>query len=314
MYKKILMIVIGSVLSLLMARPVLASVLSVKIESPKTPVNTKDFRIDFVALDLDGRTIDVKCFFRKTGDGFSQFDSLKNLPSGGGNGYCQVTGTQITSAGSYEFYVTAQTSSETVTSATVAVSYDDKQPGTPVYYNKELQLDGCSYKISFKTANDGGQTSKVELYRSADFEFTADSSTKVAEIGIGSDQENIFFNGKPDCSKNYYYVIRAFNSVGNGSDLIGDGIIVGDSVNNTIAGSQQVAQAVAVDENDSQVRGNPSTNSGLSENENGEVLGEDAGDTDMDTEKGIFSIKNILIGFAVVILAGLIAFKLKRKK
>lgn len=218
MFKKLFGTFIMFILSLMLTTAVYAANLSVRIEVPKTPTNQNTFKINFVAMDISGETIEVKCF--KSGDAVP-FSTI-NLSAGGNTGNCEVTPSIIPTEGTYGFYVTAATGSETQTSPTVNVEYKTSAPGVPGNYNKE-QL-GCQYKITFKTADDGGRTSRVEVYRSDQISFTADSGTRVGTVWIGSNLEGSFIDTVPDCGKGYYYVIRAFDGAGNGSGLAGDSI------------------------------------------------------------------------------------------
>lgn len=129
----------------------------------------------------------------------------------------------MSTAGTYGFYVTATAGSVTETSSTVNVEYKTDVPSTPGNYNKE-QLGSCQYKISFKTADDGGKTSRVEAYRSDQTSFTAEDSTRVGTVWIGSNMDGSFIDTVPDCGKGYYYVIRAFDGAGNGSGVTGDSV------------------------------------------------------------------------------------------
>ena len=89
-------------------------------------------------------------------------------------------------------------------------------------YNKSK--NACEYTIHFKTANDSGATVKVEVYRSDSVPFNADSGSRIQTITIGSDTQKDTTDTPPDCSKSYYYAVRAFDSAGNGSALVGDNV------------------------------------------------------------------------------------------
>lgn len=195
-----------------------AATLSVKLETPDAIVSDPNFKIGFVALDMLGRSVSVECYTVSAG-----LFETHALATGGGSGDCQMNATVLPVDGSYEMYVKAiatDTVSETVESNHVSVVLDSVFPGTPLNYDRN---DGsCQNVITFTTANDGGKTVKVELYRSAATTFTADSSTKVAELAIGSNLAGNFTLPAPGCSNDVYYALRAVAAGGNGSGFVGD--------------------------------------------------------------------------------------------
>ena len=205
-----------------------ATDVSVRIATPQTPTRRASLEINFVALDIQGRAMTARCYKKEPSDGgFSQFGVDINLSAGGNSANCQVGSDIFDSEGTYQFYVTATAGSDTATSQTVSVDRNTSGPGTPTDYQKSL-ASSCQYKIHFKTADDAGQTVKVELYRSdSSSGFVADSSTRVESIGVGSNEAKDVFNTKPDCDKEYFYALRAFDSAGNGSGLVGDSLISG---------------------------------------------------------------------------------------
>jgi hypothetical protein len=195
---------------------------SVGIQAPQSPTRHNDFEINFVALDVQGRPLTAKCFKKGPSDGgFSQFGSDIALGGGGNTDNCPVTGALMSQQGTYQFFVTATAGADTGTSKIVSVDYNTSGPGTPTDYQKTL-VNSCQYRIHFKSANDSGKTVKVEVYRSENTSFNADGNSRVATVVTGSNTEHNVFNDKGDCGKDYYYVVRAFDSAGNGSGLIGD--------------------------------------------------------------------------------------------
>jgi len=194
--------------------------LSIRIENPKSPSNQTGYNINFVALDNLGRVVSVDCLVQKPGEGsFNNFASGVVLPAGGGTGNCSTAGV-FNQAGSYNFKVVAHAGADTLED-TATVDYNFGGPDTPTDYRKD-KSSSCQYKINFHTANDSGRTVKVEIYRSENLSFTADSGTRVGEVGIGSNADGSFTDSIPDCNKTYYYAIRAFDNAGNGSGVIGD--------------------------------------------------------------------------------------------
>lgn len=199
--------------------------ISVKISQPKSPTNLNPFNVNFVALDAADppRPVTVKCFKKGPTDAsFSQFGSDFNLAAGGNSDNCVVDGSVLNSQGTYQFYVNAVAGADpAVNSTIVSVDYNTSGPGTPTDYAKE-KIGSCTFKLKFKTANDGGKTVKVEFYRSDSVSFQANSGTIFATQSLGSNTNGEISNTIPDCAKTYYYALRAFDSAGNGSGLVGD--------------------------------------------------------------------------------------------
>lgn len=204
-------------------RPVNAvgvSGLSIRLEQPKTPTNQNSFGIVFVALDLAKRDVTVTCQKQGPSDGgFVTFGGVQTFPNGGNTGTCTVDSSILTTAGTYTFKTVASANGNTAEDS-VTVQYNTEGPGDPRDYGKS-KPSACEYKIHFKTADDSGKTVKVEIYRSEDTSFTANSGTRVSTVAIGSNTEHDeTISGT--CDKTYYFAVRAFDSSGNGSNVVGD--------------------------------------------------------------------------------------------
>ncbi|MEK7549447.1 MAG: SdrD B-like domain-containing protein [Patescibacteria group bacterium] len=194
-----------------------ASSLAVDIEEPDAVVTSPGLQIGFVALDIEGRSMSVDCY--KVGDALP-FQSVP-LIDGGSSGNCQVNNNVMTADGDYQFYVVATATgegSESLSSDTVNVKLVSTVPGTP--YNYERDQSTCDDRITFTTANDGDKTNKIELYRSTQKDFVAE--TPVATLTIGSNQSGQIVVTPPDCNEDYWYAIRAIDQYGNGSGFVGD--------------------------------------------------------------------------------------------
>lgn len=213
---------------------------SVRLQQPQSPTNHDSFNITFVALDTDStQTVTVQCQKAGPSDGgvFSNFGSLFSLPNGGNTDNCQVGGGLLNQNGTYKFRAVANgTGSQT--SNEVSVDFNNSTPGTPVNYSK-TKPDNCTYKISFRSADDSGKTVKVVLYRSSDTNFSVDSAHQVNELSIGSNTDgSMTDNVSPNCSTEYFYVIRAFDIYGNGSGVVGDSSVTTTVVNPTTTQTQ----------------------------------------------------------------------------
>ncbi len=198
-----------------------AAGLSVKIETPKLVVDSATQKIGFVTLDVLGRPLTVECY--KNSD-VSPFVSMV-LPSsfGGNSGDCQIDSSVMPTDGLYEFYVKVRASgfgNETAESNHVSLTLASLLPGVPSHYQRSDA--SCQNVITFTTADDGGKTVKVELYRSFETTFIADAATKVDEQIIGSNTNGGFVEVAPGCSNDAYYAMRAVAVNGNDSGFVGD--------------------------------------------------------------------------------------------
>lgn len=202
-------------------------VLSIRLQQPKTPTNISDLKIAVVTLDRseEERNITVKCYKKGPSDGdFDQFGSDMVLIPGGNSVTCDTNSSIMNTNGTYEFYAKALAGGDEANSPIVSVEYNTSGPGTPVNYGK-TRVNVCDYKISFRTADDAGKTVKVEVYRSENTSFDLNNGSRVDTIMIGSSTDGQSITTPPECSKEYYFAVRAFDSYGNGSGAVGDSVI-----------------------------------------------------------------------------------------
>lgn len=199
--------------------------LSVRIMQPKSPTNQSNLKLTVVTLDRLNRPVTVRCFKKGPSDaGFTQFGGDLVLAAGGNSVNCETSSSILTTDGTYQFYATAAAGSDTETSPTITVDYNTSGPGTPTNYSKE-QVSSCTYKIKVRTADDAGKTVRVDLYRSDTTSFSADVAHRVDQRAVGSNTDVEILNTVGDCSKTYYFVLRAFDSAENGSGVVGDSIV-----------------------------------------------------------------------------------------
>lgn len=203
----------------------------VRLENPQSPTNVNNFGIDFVVIDNQNRALTVSCFKRNPDSSIVQIGSDINLIPGGNSGRCDLNLSPLNQNGTYGFYAVAKTGPEEYISETVNVDYSQSGPSTPVFYSKE-ELTSCIYRLKIKTADDG-RTVKVEIFRSTETNFIADAGSRIAEVNVLPNTETSFDDGRPDCNKTYYYVIRSKDASGNVSSLIGDSISVSTTIVNT---------------------------------------------------------------------------------
>lgn len=219
-----------------------ATNVSVQMEQPKTPTNINELKLTVVTLDRLGRSVTVKCYKKGPSDGgFIQFGSdIVITPNGGNSVTCDTNSSIITNEGTYAFQATADAGDGAVTSNTVSVLYSTSGPGTPINYSKET-ANSCDYKIKFRTADDGGKTVKVEVYRSENTSFGLDAGTRVDTLSLGSNTDGQSITTKPNCSKTYFFAVRAFDINGNGSGSIGDVEVHTTTTGTTTTGASGVS-------------------------------------------------------------------------
>ncbi len=291
-----------------------AADLSIRLMEPKTPTNIKSLQLKFVVLDLSdsGSQITVKCLKKGPVDSdFSQYGSDITLSAGGNASQCEPSSI-IDRIGDYQFKVSANGFDSNI----ISLNYNDITPGTPTSYSKEKVSNNCDFKIYFRTADDQGRTVKVELYRSTDSAFSVNAESLVDAVGIGSTQEYVFSNSVPDCSKTYYYAIRAFDSAGNGSGVIGDTITVNTVYTETTITGTPAQGAIPVNGgNISPDDGNREDQSEISsqdtDNSTGQILGTQTKIGNFITNHKILSI---IIGLAILAIIIYVFRKLRQDK
>jgi hypothetical protein len=203
-----------------------------------------------------------------------------------------------------------------MTSNTVDVNFNNASPETPINYSK-TKPDNCTYKITFRTANDSGRTTKVVLYRSDSASFTADSDHVVNSIGMGSDADGSMANNiSPDCDTTYYYAIRAFDAYGNGSGLTGDNNTTTTVVNPTTVTTAEQGAIPVVGQGEGTVSEQQATGSAK------EVLGETKNKVETNVSQNplsdainwIFTHKKISLIILVIVVGAALSLYLRFQK
>lgn len=312
-------------LTLFVPKAFASSPIWAQIQEPKSPTNQTDLNINVVVLDQNDLPITVQCYYQKNGGGFNTLGGPITVNPNGGNNTanCQTNSSIINDQTTYNFYATANDGVNPIfTTSTVNVVYNTSGPDTPTSYSKS-RVNTCDYKISFHTANDGGKTVKVEVYRSGQTSFTADSGSRVDIVNIGSNQDGSSTTTPPTCNQDYYFAIRAFDSNGNGSGLIGDSSTV--TINpptstgtSGTSGASGTAGAIPAGTNGNVLGASNGPIEG-STGPSGGVLGEatlsgtptEAPPTPTPTPAPIFSGRNIGIGGGLLIVILLLIFLFK---
>lgn len=287
----------------------------IRIEEPETSTN-QEFEIGFVALDINGNSMTMKCLVKKPDTGtFSQFGNNIDLAAGGDSANCSVTKSVLSADGEYVFKVEGNNGNKTISSTEVKVKYDNEGPQRPKWIEKD-QKSECKYEITFKTADDNGNTDYVEVYREDRTEFDAKASTRVKTINIGSNEEYTFIDevSGDACKETQYYAVRAFDAAGNPSKVRAEGdieeiqikTIEVENQNNNTLGAIEVLQ---IEENLNQRNG---TTNGLGDLgleidgiSNGSILG-DKSEEDSDISKVLNRSQNDESSFPWLLLAPIV--------
>lgn len=308
--RKLISYLIVFISSLFITQATFAAGLSIRLEEPKTPTNQTEFDITFVTLDLTGRDVTVKCYKKGPSDSdFVMFGSTQTFVDGGNTGVCPITSSILNAKGTYTFKATATADAETVEDS-VSVVYNNEGPGDPTGYLKE-RINTCDYKIKFHSADDGGKTIKVEVYRSENKTFTADSGSRVDTIILGSNTDGQSITTPPTCSKEYYFAIRAFDNAGNGSNIVGDSEISVTTTTTTTLTTTTIPGAILLETPSAgSVLGNETTNA----TEEGKVLGEETGTTNKPSLGASIKNNGILILGVSLLIIGLIGLYVSKKK
>ncbi len=318
MFKTLFKSILLSALFLFFTAGVSDAAISIRLDQPKSPTNSNSFNVSFVTLDTEGTPITVKCFKKGPSDGgFSQFGGDTTISAGGNSGNCPSVSSFVNTEGTYQFQAKATGSSGTAESSIISVDYKTSGPGTPTNYSKDKAA--CTYTIKFKTADDSGKTSKVVLYRS---ESSTVEANEVDTKSIGSNTDSQFENTPPDCSKEYLYALRAFDTAGNSSGVVGDSITVASTTTTTqtlstlasaeTSGEQgeTIGGAIPVGEGESAVTKERAEKDGTGEKADlvEEILGE------KEDDKGLFSSRNIFLGLLVIAAVASVFVLYKRFK
>ncbi|MDY0302988.1 MAG: LPXTG cell wall anchor domain-containing protein, partial [Candidatus Moranbacteria bacterium] len=281
---------------------------AIRLAQPTTPTEIKNQNIAFTVLDIDNRPVTVDCYKKGPADSDWVKFSTVGLPSGGSSGVCAIN---LDIDGGYDFYTEATAGGEVSKSKTVSLVLNTAVPGTPRKYNR----NGGSCSVSFTTADDGGLTGKVVMYRSKNTEFVADNSTKVQEGNFGSNIEGVLTDPNDNCD-DYYYAIQAVSEGGIGSDFTGDEDVDVETRTRTRTVYEENivytgGGAIPVEETEGTITeeaGATATEGGVTEE--GTVQGEategalsEGAETEQGKVAGMFSEKNSKYGWVLVGLA-----------
>jgi len=205
-------------LALSLPKTVAAGILKLDLSDLPSYQNTTNFALYYTYMETDDKTATVNLYLQKEGKDWRQTVEKNKTEV---NGIFQIQGSDIYDGeGRYFFSATAITEDQTVNSEVVTTVLDMSPPGAPSEYGKE-RINSTTYKLTWKNPGDGDYK-RVFVYRSKETSFTADSSTKVAEVGGAPDEKMTFNDGSVEADVTYYYALRAIDQAGNISGVVTD--------------------------------------------------------------------------------------------
>jgi LPXTG-motif cell wall-anchored protein len=212
----------------------------VRVSEPKSPTGTS-FNLDFAVIDIGDTPVayTAGCYVRNSKTSESKFGADVAIQAGGNSGSCTIETGALAEGDNYLYVKLNGTKSEEV-----VVKYipSDKGPGTPRDFSR-TNISSCEHKIYFKTADDGGKTVRVELYRGTETEYTLNDGSKVADFSMGSNESKTHTQTVSDCNKTYYYAVRAFDAANNPSDSIGERVSTTVTTTTTGGTTETIEQA-----------------------------------------------------------------------
>ncbi len=286
---------------------------SVRLEEPKIGITDREFNITYVALSIPVKPITVQCQYSLDGVNFSNFDISKTTNSGD----CKVDQSIVTGSGTYYFKAIASTTDgEGAESEVVTVKVADK-PSPVTEYSKEKTV--CTYTLKFKSS-----TSKVQIFRSDNQKsFYADDTTLITKpyLTVTPNALSTYTDTPADCSKEYYYAVRAVDEYSNVSALVTDNVVT--VVEQTQTSTSQESEEVAGEETTTQQE-QETTSTGEVAGEETTAQQEEEVETDTkdetkteekETEESIWDkYKYLIISLIVVVLGSGIYNYIRRKK
>lgn len=209
-------------MSLISAPPVQAADTEppvVKIVQLPSSMDTHDFEISYTALDGgEAGLASVHLEFKKDGGSWQDLGTFSEVAN-----KVSLSG-KITDDGKYFFKATACDHYGNCAVSETSTTVDSGQPSPPQDFHQE-KTGGNTYKITWHNP-DADDLAWVYIYRSDESEFTADDGTKIASVAVTKNTNSEYIDTVPDSSKTYYYALRAVDSAGNASDLVGGSVII----------------------------------------------------------------------------------------
>lgn len=257
----------------------------IDVAAPNSLINSRQFNIEFTTLSTDPNdTIDVELFQNGVGIG-----SESTTAPYGDSGDFAVT---VPSDGTYQYFVRGTNGSETKDSPVKVVKVDTIVTSSPTYGN--VTRNGNVYTVSF-TAPSDSDVVEVRLFSSTSNNFTANASTQVGSVSVTPGQPSSITYTAVD-GANRFHAVQAFDSAGNGSNLVGDpNVVVTQGLGVPGGGANVGGQAAAQGASD---QGGQTDASGSStDDKKGDALGETDKNDNTDSV-----VAWIIIGVALALI------------
>jgi hypothetical protein len=297
---------IGLILAIFTVKSVYAVNPKIVITDLPEFITTNNIKISYSALTNDPSSIQVQFYYQKDGGSYNTFGSLLS----GASGQIEVTSSQI-SENEKEYCFKAEIVAGTFSNETCTY-YDQISPDSPNSYSKE-RINPNTYRIKWRTPNND-DFSRVFIYRGEVSGFTADGTTKIAEVGGAKDTAIEWDNGSLDANKEYYYALRAIDKAGNASSLVGDaGVIAGAVQGASTTAAVEKAATLPVEKVTEESQGQVLP--AKTEAPAPEVLGEKTSNIAQDVVQFAKDKTKITvgIGLGILLIVGLIVYISKKK-
>jgi LPXTG-motif cell wall-anchored protein len=286
---------------------------SVRLEQPKTGLTDREFNITYVALSIPVKPITVQCQYSLDGVNFSNFDTLKATNSGD----CKVDQSIVTGSGTYYFKAVATVEGVSPVESEVVSVNITNNPSPVTEYSKTKTA--CIYTLKFKSS-----TSKVQIFRSDNQKsFYADDTTLITKpyLTVTPNVLSTYTDTPTDCSKEYYYAVRAVDEYSNVSTLVTDNVVTVIEQTQTstpqeseeVAGEQTTTQQEQETTSTGEVAGEETTSQ--QEEETKTDTKEETETEEEETKESIWDkYKYLIISLIVVVLGSGIYSYIRRKK
>jgi len=308
MQKAIKTILIFLILNFVLAGGAKAGELNIVLNNLPQYQKSTEFSVFYTVIETDQLPVTVNLYIQKDGKDWRQTVMRDKTDYAG---EFKLEGSDIYDGeGKYNFYATATSSEKTVTSNTISTTLDMTPPDSVSDYHKE-RVSATNYRLYFKCPSNS-DLEKVYIYRSKETSFTADSGTRVAEIGCAPGEAKITeIGGESDVD--YYFALRALDHAGNISGIVTDapgtvvaGQVAGAAVSPTGTGKKEKVVLLPKEEptaTPTEETKEGELGGGISAEER--VLGEETPKTS--------KLPYLLIGAGLLILAGIFLSRRKQE-
>jgi hypothetical protein len=186
-------------------------------------------------------------------------------------------------------------------------------PSAPTEYSKE-RINPTTYKLSWENPFDEDYE-KVYVYRSKETSFTAETGTRIGEVGGAKNEKMTYNDGSAEPNVEYFYALRAVDRAGNASGVVTDA--PGSVTAGSVAGASD-GLGTGGPLSETEVRLLPQEGEDEeSETEEGDLDGgisSETGEVKGDVTSSLINNKYFQVGAGVLGLVLIGIFFLKRKK